>query len=197
MSDQPVPTDALGHLHSALMAAFGTPAGARLLLRQAGIPVDLLRFDQPPAAIWADALALATARGQLEDLRASGAAHHPEAGAFTLPLGALGALGASATPPIPPAPANVVRKLTRVLAGSLSARDRAALLSALGVDPAHATDPEAAVEALALAGCLRDAWDRIRAERPRALTLPYPDDLPAAGAATSGSGSDLPHPDGA
>lgn len=174
MTDAPLTDDARARLLEALDAAYGTPASARLLLRQAGIPVDLLRFDQPVVALWADALALATARGQLEDLRASAATHHPEAGAFTAPLAEL---GSDAAPPVPPAPPNVVRKLVRVLEGSLAVRDRATLLAALGADPALAPDPQAAVEALAARGRLRDAWERIRAERPRALTLPYPADL--------------------
>ncbi|GMV43701.1 MAG: hypothetical protein AMXMBFR64_54170 [Myxococcales bacterium] len=173
MDTPPLSPEARRYLLDALLTAFGSTAGARLLLRQAGVPVDLLDLSRPVTALWEDALDLALGRGQLEDLRASAAAHHPEAGAFTLPLDALDGSEAS---PVPPAPANVVRKLTRVLAGSLSARDRAALLVALGVE-GPASDPSAAVEAIAHAGLLREAWDRIREERPRALTLPYPVDL--------------------
>lgn len=171
---QPLPETAREHLIAALLAAFGTTAGARLLLRQAGVPVDLLDFSRPVDALWGDAVDLAAARGQLEDVRESAASHHPEAGAFTQPIEEL---DGSAAPPVPPAPANVVRKLQRVLAGALSAGDRAALLTALGADPALADDPRTAVEALAVAGLLHEAWDLIRAERPRALTLPYPTDL--------------------
>lgn len=162
-------------LLSALAAAFSTRSRARLLLRQAGLPVDLLDLSLEPRPLWEAALALAEARGMVEELRASAASHHPEVGVF------LHADGSATIAPAAAAPANALRKLVNVLTHNYTARDRARLLSELGVpcEPALAEDPRAAAEAVAAAGALRELWDKVRDERPRVLPLPWPAELPA------------------